>query len=522
MQSFANPPLSSLRVGLGLGMLVLLTAAYFHGGAASNQNARLDAIFAFVEPGPSRGTFQIDRFMVAPERNINTADWAHYGGHYYANKAPLTIVLGAIVYAGLYGLERTLGLDPALAPMQLWNSYAINLALGACMLGIAACVLYLLLCRSVSPPSAAALSFVSCVGTGLLPYSTQLWGHSTAACFVLFGMYALRRGACFDGAARREAFWGGLWLCAAMATDYLACLASGPLLVARLWQRPKDLPWIALGALLPAAIVLGYQYSCFGSPFTLATTYSNPTYLDPSRALGMFALPDPTALLQLTLMPYRGVFLQMPWLLLTLLGFVHWTRRSRRDPWLWACSASCGLGLLSVSSFNGWHGGATVCARYLLPFVPTALIALGEIRWSVWSRRGAWALGLLSAANMLAVAAVNPLCPDAHRNPLYGYTYQMLAAGKLAPYPFPVRLLQYDPEWRELRTWAMWNWGQLLGAKGLWSLAPLALIWLLGALLLIAALRAAEPAAVEARRSFAAAQLYGTDGTDGTKLPRDA
>jgi hypothetical protein len=266
--------------------------------------------------------------------------------------------------------------------------------------------------------------------------------------------------------------------------DYLAVLIAVAIASTRALSRPRDLPQLALGALIPGSFILAYHALCFGSPWTLATSLSNPTYIDPGRALGMFAWPDPSALFHLTLGPYRGVFLQMPLLLLVPLGFRSWWRRTPRDPWLWCCAGSCVAFTLAVAGFNGWHGGSTVCARYLLPCLPLSFLAIAHIRWTPWLTRAASALAALSVFNMLAVAAVNPLCPDEHPNPLYGYTYQALWSGRIAPYAFSIRLLHYDPSWPELRPWAMWNWGELLGLHGGWSLLPLLAAWALGAWLL--------------------------------------
>lgn len=452
-------------------LLALLSAGYFHGGAASNQNARLDAIFAFVEPGPTQGTFRIDRFMVAPERDINTADWARVGTHYYANKAPLSILLGAAAYTLFYNAERGLRLQPTSARMQIANSYLINLALSVACFGLAARMTFELLGATVSPLAAAALSLALCLGTGLFPYSTQLWGHATAAAFVLAALVRLRAG------TSRDCLWGGCWLAAALATDYMAGLAAVGLALTHMWSRPRRLLLIAAGASPPLALMLGYHWYCFGSPWTLATTYSNPSYLDAQRALGMFAGPDLHALWHLTLSPFRGLFVQMPILWLAPVGYVHWWRRTPRDPWLWGSALTGIAGLLAVASFNGWHGGATVCARYLLPFLPVFFLAVTQLQWTRWISAAAILLGVISISNMLAVAAVNPLCPDAHPNPLYGYTYAKLLAGELTPYPFPIRLLNYHPEWPALREWAMWNWGELIGLRGLSSLLPLLAAW---------------------------------------------
>jgi hypothetical protein len=468
-----------VRVKLTVVALALLSAGYFHGGAASNQNARFDAVFGFVEPGFWQGTFRIDRFMIAPERDINTADWARVGTHYYANKAPLSIVLGAAAYALTHGVERVLGLQPTAARMQIANSYLINLAVSVAAFGFAALLTFELLSVAMAPLAAAALSLGLCLGTGLFPYSTQFWGHATAAAFVLAALVRVR------GETARDSIWGAAWLAAALATDYMAGLAAVGLALTHLWQRPRRLLPMAAGALGPLAIMLGYHWYCFGSPWTLATTHSNPEYIDARRALGMFAGPDLHALWQLTFSPYRGLFVQMPVLWLAAIGFVDWWRRTPRDPWLWGCALTGLAGLFAVASFNGWHGGSTVCARYLLPFLPVFFAAVAQIRWTRWKLNAAAVLAAISICNMLAVAAVNPLCPDAHPNPLYGYTYAKLWAGELTPYPFPIRLLQYEPEWPALREWAMWNWGELAGLRGLSSLLPLMAAWVAAAAWLV-------------------------------------
>ena len=460
--------------------LVFISAAYFHGGAASNQNARLDAVFGFVEPGPHHGTFRIDRFLLSPERDINTADWARAGDHYYANKAPGSILLGAAIYTVVYAIERVLCVSAGRnsGMLQLFNAYMINVGVSALALAVLALCMFRLLRVRASPLAAALLSLGACLGTGLFPYATQLWGHVTAAAFVMLGLYALR------DTGERAAFWGALWLGAAVVVDYLAIIAAIGLVAARAIQRPRELTNLVFGASPAAAVLLLYQWLCFGSPWTLATSASNPMYLDPKRALGIFGAPDLGALWQLTFGLQRGLFVQMPVLLLTLVGIGSWWRRTPRDPWLWTHLGAWLSALLAVACFNGWHGGASVCARYMLPFLPLLLVALRELDWTRRNALLALGLGGLSVFNMLAIAAVNPLCPDAHPNPLYDYTYGMLFAGHVAPYPFPIRLLQLDPHWHELRQWAMWNWGEWLGLRGASSLLPLLAAWLLGAIAL--------------------------------------
>ena len=131
------------RARWAIALLTLTFAAYFFGGAASNQNARLDAIYAFVEPGtPDTGTFRIDRFMVSPTRSINTLDWATYDGHYYANKAPGTIWLGALAYKPLVILASWLDWSFDAPGFVIASAYLINLFVSVLPLVAAALALF--------------------------------------------------------------------------------------------------------------------------------------------------------------------------------------------------------------------------------------------------------------------------------------------------------------------------------------------------------------------------------------------
>jgi hypothetical protein len=139
---------------------------------------------------------------------------------------------------------------------------------------------------------------------------------------------------------------------------------------------------------------------------------------------------------------------------------------------------------LVVAGFNGWHGGASVCARYLifvLPFAALPLIWLPCRRAVVWVLAS---LGGVSFVNMLAVAAVSPLVGEREPNPLYGRTYERLFAGDLHPYPFPSRLLRLHPEWEAFKDETVWNWGEAFGLSGMPSLIPL-LLFLAGSGLLL-------------------------------------
>jgi hypothetical protein len=314
------------------------------------------------------------------------------------------------------------------------------------------------------------LALATVLGTLWFPYSTQLWGHTTAAAFIALALVQVQIG------SRRALVLAGALLGLAVCVDYLALLAAVGISALVLLRSPRQVPALLLGAFPLALALMGYQTICFGGPFVTASEMSNAQFLEQDRALGMFGRLSWLALWELTFGLRRGLFLQCPVLLLSLAGACAWVRRAPRDPLAWLSILTFVGYLLINASFNGWHGGATVGARYLICALPFLGLCLHALPWSSRRVRGVFMLAMLvSVANMTAIAAVNPLAPDELTNPLYGHTYALLFDGKLSPYPFGFKFLMLYPEWKELAPYAMWNLGELLGLRGLWSLAPLLL-----------------------------------------------
>lgn len=459
------------RARMGLFLLTLLWGSYFFGGASSNQNARLDAIYGFVEPGTlDTGSFRINRFMVSPKRSINTLDWATYEGNYYANKAPGSIWLGAFSYQLLWHGESLFGVDQESPGWVIANAYAINLFVSVLPLAIGTLALFeIALGLGLSVAHAFWIALAASLGTLWFPYSTQLWGHTTAAACVLVALAQLQRN------TQRATLLAGASLGLAVCTDYFALLAALTVSSLALWTRPRQVPALMLGALPLALALMAYHTMCFGGPFVTAAQMSNPAFLEQDRALGMFGSLSWPAVWELSFGLSRGLFTQCPILLLSLVGFAQWIRRSSHEPLPWLCLGASLAYLLANASFNGWHGGATVGARYLICALPFLVLGLCGL---AWSRNMTWAFALLfavSALNMLAIAAINPTAPDELTNPLYGYTYALFLDGKLSPYPFGIKLLMLHPDWKQWSEFAMWNVGELLGLPGLWSLLPLGL-----------------------------------------------
>ena len=462
------------RPEIWIALAVLFGGAYFCGSGSWNQNARLDAIFTFIEPGPHQYTFRLDPFLPAPQRSINTGDWARSGEHYYANKAPGTMLLGAVAYLPVYLLESSLGVSWDTPAIAILNAYWINLWVSVVPLAVACVLWYRLLARRLGAPRAAALTLLTFFGTALFPYSTQLWGHTTAAAFVMMAWWAFEEAP--PEAPRAWDFAVGVAAGLAVLSDFLAFPTALALSLGVALRRRQRLPWLVAGGTGPLLLLLWYQAYCFGSPWVLPTENTRPEFVDTSRALGLFGAIDLHALYQLTLGQRRGLFVQMPLLVAAFAGFGFWVRRERRDVGLWGSLGTVVLTLLLVASFNGWHGGATVCARYLIVVLPLLARGLAELPSG---RITSAVLGVLAAGsvlNMLAVASVGPLAPDELDSPLTAFTYHHFLAGELHPFPLPIRLQQLHPSFQKWQELTVWNFGDVLGFDGLARVVPLVLL----------------------------------------------
>jgi len=473
---------------------VFVLAGYFFNGWGWNQTARYDAIWAFVEPGPNRGTVRIDDFLVDPEAGINTGDWARnaeHSEHYYANKAPGTTLLGIPFYAALYATQRLVGLDPAAPTAVMVNAYLIHLWVTVLPLALSALFAVRLLDRmGLSHRRAVAYALVLYAGTLLLPFSTAMWGHTTAAALVVMAL------GCFTSPLRGSWVWSGALAGMAVLTDYGAApFAVSLVAAAALIPRYRERVWrVVAGGVGPLLVFVGYHWALFGSPFTLASSYSPQEMITERYVGGLFGIPRLAAFWSLTFSLARGLFVFMPVLIASVAG-VAYLRGHPRAGLGWLAVFNVVAALLSNMSFNAWQGGVSAGPRYLITSLPFYVVLMAFLPRD---RRTSVAVGVLAAvsvANMLVIAAVSPMAPDAVRgSPLFFAWAKLLGVlevdlglaaapapggplsrGRLHVYPtMPLRDWGIPVTSAVYERWASFNLGErLLGLRGAWSLLPL-------------------------------------------------
>jgi hypothetical protein len=220
----------------------------------------------------------------------------------------------------------------------------------------------------------------------------------------------------------------------------------------------------AVGGALPLALMLAYNYACFGSPFSLAYSHLEDPVFKEGMGQGLMGIHAPSArvLYYLTLHPAHGLFWQSPVLLASLAGlfFMFRTRRQRAEASVAVVSLAALL--LINAGYYMWWGGWVFGPRHLIPALPFLALPLVFVPGRAF--RLVTALGVVSAFQMFVVAATvvevpDVLIRDADRlgffqySSIYGFCFPRLLAGQLAH-----------------------NLGrELFGLTGLLSLLPLAL-----------------------------------------------
>lgn len=441
-------PLHRLRIGYAAWLFGVF--CYFLPAATWNPVSRFDLTRSVIE----RSTFNIDAYV------DNTGDRARRGEHWYTDKAPLASLLALPAYQAYHWMERARGKAPGYQvvgapdqpPTRLTINRSFQRALYVCSLSTAALAgvglglaLFELLRRRMSPIIALVGSAATVLGTPLFPYATSFYGHVVAAAFLTAGLLLLELG---TDPARAMSRWttagAGGCLAASIGCEYLSAVPAGAMVLVylsgvvsssaeRRSVRPL-LEWLLLlaaGAAVPALVIGGYHWVCFGAPWRTGYSFVVDPKFAAGHASGLLGIRLPTlpALWGLTFGRLRGLFYVSPLALLLVIGACARARARDRA----ALAAVCGfVALLLVNgSYYMWWGGAAAAPRHLVPALGLLGLGLPWVWRHDWSRAALLVLGAIAAVNMLAISAVGLEAPE-HGDVLRDFVYARLLSGKLA------------------------------------------------------------------------------------------
>ncbi len=410
------------RVQLAVVLLVIAVQATFFHPPQWNQSARLAATVAFVEPNTRyTGTFRIDGLRSGDR--LPTEDWAESHGAFYSNKAPGVSLLGIVPYYAIYHLERAAKLRPRTPQNTRVNAYVLNLWISVFWNAVAALMLIWRLPRLGlhSERGALAVGLVYSFATLVLPFGCSEWGHTTAAAFITLGILSL-----LDETAAGAGV-AGFWFGAAMLTEYIAgvSLLLGGCFALRSPGRLNRAYRFALGAAVPVLGLLLYQKICFDAYLVTAPSLSNPTFLQPGKAAGLFGAPNLGTVWRIMFENERGLLFQNPVLILAAAGALSWYQSGRRA-FVVLAAANIVVYLASISAMDGWNGGATTSMRYMivaLPFICTLLPDIHAFRY----QKLFVLLFAISAAEMFMLAATSTMAFTDH--PLTDWVFIILRRG---------------------------------------------------------------------------------------------
>jgi hypothetical protein len=531
---------------LALFVLLFVSYAYFYQAGGWNQNSRFDLVRAIT----NEHSLRIDPF------EANTGDKAVFAGHYYSDKAPGVAFAAtpAVWIARL--IVHLFGGDPESYGGIAFLSYLATVVTSGLFTALAAVVLYDV-CRALGFSSAASLFAALTYGLAspMWPLATLFLGHAISAACLVFayaaavsvwgsgrpkglrydydrsqsaggetdGNDADARDAIVDDgaaiprsmhihdtyivmkAAPRDALLGlavgvgGGWATvsefpAAIPAALIAALAA--LHAARLGRERLVRVVVALtaGALACAAVLMVYQYACFGSPFHVAYTSEQGFEAMQQGFFGVSA-PKWVRLRRILFEEYRGLLPLAPALALAPFGLVALVVRDRRARPAAIVATLIAAYYVSLNAgYTYWEGGWSYGPRHLAPAIPFLAIGLAAV-WTASARPIRALLAALAVvATALSFVAVSTMAqpPAEIRRPLAELLLPAFRDGDLSLNT--QRFTDGGANGGALRAHvdpkAAWNLGMKAGLTGHASLVPLAIVWLASAAWLTAAARA--------------------------------
>ena len=429
---------------------ILFSYAYFyHIMIFPNPATRLDLTYSLV----LNGKLHIDDY------HINTMDKAFVNGHYYCDKAPGLSLAATPFLAALRTTFRSLNFHPD-------NPLFAYLLTFLCvsLLSTAAFVLLfrIMVMYGAGQAAAMAMTLFFSIGTICFTYATQFYGHMPAAAMCVIALYyfliSSEEGSPLKG---RTLFFCGFLCGFAVITDYMAivpAVAITVLFLLRLKITPR-LILFAAGGLVPLAIFLWYNNAAFGSPFSLGYFHEvDPVFRQGiGQSAGGMGIPNPGVALKLLFSPQRGLLWSSPFLVFALWGiFATKKFTSAKRNALLACLLIF-LGVLILNAaYYAPYGGYAPGPRFLVLCIPFLAVPVA----AAWTNTGKSArlilvaLGIVSVIQQFVVNAVEPHIPQLFDIPIWQFSIPMLKQGFLTQ-----------------------NLGALFNLPGLWSFAPLFVVF---------------------------------------------
>jgi len=392
------------------------------------------------------GTFQIDKCIAIYG---DTLDKALFKNHFYSDKAPGTSFLFVPVtwaVAATSSANPANPNGPALIDMPTLFLTLRILCVSLPTVGFWWFTLPWFRAWTGREDRAVAVVAAGALGTNFYIYSTQLFAHVPAACFLFLAFLSVRRcWASSDLPSQSQlspGLWGGALAGVAFVNDYVVMLAVAMLGIATFLPRYDWRQTLAFGiGLAPSLVIwMGYNWVCFDHPLKTGFVYhASPLYGNLYHG-GFFGVQqfDLSSVLGMLFSPARGMCFLSPMLVLAPYG---WWRQFRSKSFsadaLCAAAIVAGLFLFAMTTID-WRGGWGIGTRYLVATIPFLMVGVaGAIRELKAYDPLSIVFGGLAAVGVVLTAMASmtvPLFPQDFNNPLFTLVWPLLRDGYFGPH----------------------------------------------------------------------------------------
>lgn len=354
----------------------------------TNEYSRLLLVSAIVDDG----SIQIDHAIT---RWGDCEDKSYYNGHYYSDKAIGVALLGVPIYF----LAR-------LIPVH-WPPNLLIFLLRTICITLPSLLFLKPLGRfwqTINPDPAvvARCILVFLFGTIAFTYSMQFIAQQLVGALLFLSFYLI-----WSKPTPSRLLIAGAFSGMAVLSEYPALFAVAILAVyAAVKLRGRSL-WFVAGTLPFAALLLGYNFMIFGTPFDVTYRHMAGQAQVAEHAKGLIGLGllQPEAIYGQLFSSRRGLFFYSPVLLMALPGFYFFARiaRWKAEAWLFAALSLCYL--LVYSSAAPWDFGWVLGPRFLTPALPFLMTAVFVAMSHPWFSGGVgrFLMLLLSLVSIMMV-----------------------------------------------------------------------------------------------------------------------
>ncbi|MBC8509837.1 MAG: hypothetical protein ISR58_05870 [Anaerolineales bacterium] len=369
----------------------LVYAVYVTPAGGVTPNRYVDLVHSIV----NEGRFEIDTY------HENTIDKAYYDGHYYAGALPgpsFLAVPAYVVFKGMYTLvpdvlkEMAGGIQSYKTNKLPESSFYgqvdnVEFFLSQAFLVVSTVAFFAALAgvffyntlklMDVEDIVAFPLTFVFAFGTTLFWNATWFFEQAFTIFFALVAFYTIFRMRLAQFSTTGLISGGFLAGCA-LLIEFSGAFVGLTLFLYVLmnYKKPKTL-FYWLGFSIPVMILMFYNYSLFGNPFSTPYQHLIGTEFQAIIEEGFVGVSYPRLdrFVGLLISPERGVLVFVPSTILGFAGLLIPSRlKSKHKNEAILFSALAMTALLFVSSFKGWNAGGAFGPRYLMFGLPFMVI----------------------------------------------------------------------------------------------------------------------------------------------------